>query len=57
MICSGGYKIDDYYYENSKKPNIADIIIARNKFGDTGTIELLFNKMSLRYVNFKVNDV
>lgn len=47
---------DDYYYENSKKPNIADIIIARNKFGDTGMIELLFNKMSLRYVNFESND-
>lgn len=47
---------DDYYYENSKKPNIADIIIARNKFGDTGMIELLFNKMSLSYVNFESND-
>lgn len=44
---------DDYYYENSEKPNVADIIIAKNKFGDTGTIELLFDKMSLRYVNFE----
>ena len=44
---------DDYYYENSKKPNVAEIIIAKNKFGDTGTIELLFDKMSLRYVNFE----
>ncbi len=34
---------DDYYNIDSKKTNTAEVIIAKNKTGDNGTIELLNN--------------
>jgi len=33
---------DDYYHQDSEKPNIADVIIAKHRNGPTGTVELYF---------------
>ena len=35
---------DDYYHEDSDRPNTADVIIAKHRNGPTGTVELYFNK-------------
>ena len=31
---------DDYYNANSEKKNIAEIIVAKNRHGETGTVEV-----------------
>ena len=31
---------DDYYNEDSEKHNIAECIVAKNRHGETGTVEL-----------------
>ena len=31
---------DDYYNENSEEPNVAELIVAKNRHGETGTIKL-----------------
>jgi replicative DNA helicase len=31
---------DDYYHENSEEKNIAEIIVAKNRHGETGTVKL-----------------
>lgn len=35
---------DDYYNEDSDKPNIADVIIAKHRLGSTGSVPLFFRK-------------
>lgn len=46
---------DDYYNTDSENKDIAELIIARNKFGDTGTVKLLFMKDYLKYTNLARN--
>ena len=33
---------DDYYNPNSEMKNIAEVIVAKNKYGNCGTVELIF---------------
>lgn len=40
---------DDYYNPESDKKNIAELIIAKNNNGDTGTIELFFDKEIIKF--------
>ena len=42
---------DDYYNEESEKPNIAEIILAKHRNGSTGKIELLYMGPYTKFVN------
>lgn len=46
---------DEYYNMNSKYKNITELIIARNSYGETGTVKLLFNEKSLQYIDAEEN--
>ena len=41
----------DYYFPDSDRPNVAEIIIAKHRNGPTGSIELAFLKEYTRFVN------
>lgn len=42
---------DDYYNENSDKPNTAELNIAKHRNGRTGVIDLVFNKEFMKFGN------
>ena len=46
---------DDYYNIDTENKNIAVLIIARNKYGNTGTVKLLFKKDYLKYENIEAD--
>jgi replicative DNA helicase len=45
---------DDYYNEDSDKPNIADVIIAKQRHGPTGTISLYFRKELTQFRDLEI---
>jgi len=44
---------DDYYNEDSQKPNVAELIIGKHRNGPTGTVELYFRKESTKFHDLK----
>lgn len=40
---------DDYYNEDSEKPNTAELIVNKHRNGPTGTVELFFNKKMTKF--------
>ena len=48
---------DEYYTkEESEKPNIGEVIIAKHRNGPTGTVELMFKKEFTKFLNLQRND-
>ena len=35
---------DDYYFPDTEKPNVAEIIVAKHRNGPTGTVDIYFKK-------------
>jgi replicative DNA helicase len=48
---------DDVYNEDSEKPNIAEVIIAKHRNGPTGTVELLFEKHLTQFRNLTKTNI
>lgn len=46
---------DDYYNKDTEKKNIIEIIIAKQRNGPVGTVELVFLKNFNKFVNFERN--
>lgn len=44
---------DDYYYEDTDKPNIAEIRVAKHRHGPTGVIEVYFDKAHTRFADLE----
>lgn len=42
---------DDYYNPDTEKKNVAEVIVAKNRAGSTGTTELLWLSQYLKFVN------
>ncbi len=45
---------DDYYNKESNEPNVAEVIIGKQRNGPTGTIKLFFQKNQTRFENLAV---
>ena len=46
---------DNYYSTDSEEKDIVDLIIAKNKLGNTGTVKLLFKNDCLKFKNIEGN--
>ena len=42
---------DDYYNTETEKKNVAEVILAKNRAGSTGTVELLWLGQYTKFVN------
>lgn len=48
---------DEYYTkEESEKPNVGEVIIAKHRNGPTGTVELMFKKEFTKFLNLQRNE-
>ena len=45
---------DDYYNEDSFRKSIAEVIIAKNRYGNCGTVELAFLEKYLKFASFEI---
>lgn len=45
---------DDYYHEDSEKPNIAEVIIGKQRNGPVGKVELLFLKNYNKFLSLDI---
>lgn len=46
---------DDYYNKDSKEPNVAEVIIGKQRNGPTGTVKLYFQKNQTRFENLALS--
>jgi len=46
---------DEYYNRDTEKPGIAEVIVAKQRNGATGTIELLYKNDQVRFENYTRN--
>lgn len=47
---------EDYYNEDTDKPNVTEVIIAKHRNGPTGTVELYFKKELTRFNDISYED-
>ena len=47
---------DDYYHEDSEKPNTAELIVTKHRNGPTGTVELFFNKKLTKFNDLAIDE-
>jgi replicative DNA helicase len=47
---------EELYYEDTEKPGVAELIIAKHRNGETGTIELNYQSAYTRFVNLTGGD-
>jgi len=47
---------DDYYTKESKEPNIAEVIIGKQRNGPTGLVKLFFQKNQTRFENLALDE-
>ena len=45
--CTG----DAYYNKESERPNVSECIVAKNRHGETGTVELIWDGQYTRFSN------
>ena len=45
---------DEYYNDDTKEPNVGEVIIAKHRNGPTGTVKLVFKPEFTKFVNMKV---
>ncbi len=48
---------DDYYNEDSEEQGIAEIIVSKNRHGDTGTRKMMFKRETCRFYDIDVTSV
>lgn len=48
---------DDYYNENTTRPRILEWIVAKNRHGETGTVELWWDAPQMRVLDLQVKQV
>jgi replicative DNA helicase len=48
---------DDYYHKDSNEPGIAEIIIAKQRNGPTGTVKLAFLRPLTKFENLSYDSV
>jgi replicative DNA helicase len=46
---------DAYYNKESTRQNISECIVAKNRHGETGTVELVWNGQFTRFSNLETN--
>ena len=47
---------DDYYNKDSNEPNVAEVIIGKQRNGPTGTVKLYFQKSQTRFENLALGN-
>ena len=47
---------DEYYHDDSEKKNIGEIIVAKNRHGETGTVELVWFGQVQKFAD-KIRDI
>ena len=47
---------DDYYNKDSNEPNVAEVIIGKQRNGPTGTVKLYFQKSQTRFENLAIGN-
>ena len=49
---------DEYYYPNeTERPNVAELNIAKHRNGKTGEIDLYFHKEQIRFANYRADHI
>ena len=48
---AAGFYREAYYNKESQRPNISECIVAKNRHGETGTVELVWDGQYTRFSN------
>jgi len=48
---------DDYYNELSERPNVCEVIVAKNRDGETGTADLVWQPQTTSFKNMRLEAI